>query len=129
MARVLTYTRTCADDAVARQAGLQSELRAVGLEPLGGPADNDRVLKPAEFSLDMLDRGVRCVVVGSDRCAGCRAAASGVPHSPALPPCVMCVVCSRMNYFKLAMASSYLRYVPGCRFVATNGCVPCGVRV
>ena len=27
---------------------------------------------------------------------------------------------SRMNYYKLIIASSYLRYVPGVRFVATN---------
>ncbi len=30
------------------------------------------------------------------------------------------VLRSRMNYYKLIIASSYLRYVPGVRFVATN---------
>ena len=28
-----------------------------------------------------------------------------------------------MNYYKLVIGSSYLRYVPGCRFVATNAYV------
>ena len=67
----------------------------MGLVPLGFE-DCDKTIRPHDFSIDLLDQEVKCVVVGSD---------------------------SRMNYYKLIIASSYLRDVPGCRFVGTSAYV------
>ena len=82
---------------VVGEHGLHSELRSVGLQTLG-EEDDGKHAKLSAFRKDTLDQSVKCVVVGLD---------------------------SKFSYYKLAMAASYLRYVPGCRFIATNACVPC----
>lgn len=77
---------------VVGETGLHEELRAVGLVTLG-QEDEGKHVKLSSFTKESLDHEVRAVVVGLD---------------------------SRFTYYKLATAVSYLRYVPGCRFFATN---------
>lgn len=74
------------------QAGLVAELEAVGLQVLG-PADFDKPFAFGACNPAELDPDVQAVVAGFD---------------------------GRASYYKLAQAVSYLRYVPGCKFVATN---------
>jgi 4-nitrophenyl phosphatase len=88
---------------VIDESGLHDELRAVGLDT-AGLEDADKHVKTTAFTRDFLDPAIRAVVVGLD---------------------------SKFNYYKVAMAASYLRYNEGCKLIATNGCVakglPCGL--
>lgn len=77
---------------VLGQAGLVAELEAVGLTVLG-PDDFDKPFAFGACNPAHLDPDVQAVVAGFD---------------------------GRASYFKLATAVSYLRYAPGCKFVATN---------
>jgi hypothetical protein len=50
---------------IAVQTGLHEELRAVGLVTLG-LEDGTKTISPHDFSLDLLDKDVKALVVGAD---------------------------------------------------------------
>jgi hypothetical protein len=62
--------RSCSMESVSfPQGGLHEELKAVGLVTLG-LEDSVKTIAPHEFSLDLLDKEVKALVVGSDRWVG-----------------------------------------------------------
>lgn len=78
---------------VLGQSGLVHELETVcGLEVLG-PADFDKEFAFGSTNPKDLDPDVQAVICGFD---------------------------GRVSYYKIAQAVSYLRYGPGCKFIATN---------
>jgi phosphoglycolate/pyridoxal phosphate phosphatase family enzyme len=78
---------------VVGESGLVEELRSVaGLEVLG-PEDWGKAFEFGTFHPEQLDPDVQAVVAGFD---------------------------GKFCYYKLAKAAAYLRYMPGCKFVATN---------
>ena len=77
---------------VLGQKGLVEELQKVGLTVLG-PDDFDLPFAFGTMNPADLDPDVEAVVAGFD---------------------------GRVSYYKIAQAVSYLRYRPGCKFIATN---------
>jgi phosphoglycolate/pyridoxal phosphate phosphatase family enzyme len=75
------------------EGGLEEELRSVAGVDVLGPEDWGKAFEFGTFHPTDLDPDVQAVVAGFD---------------------------GKFCYYKLAKAAAYLRYVPGCRFVATN---------
>lgn len=78
---------------VVGESGLINELREVAGVSVLGPEDWGRAFDFGSMKPDDLDKDVQAVVAGFD---------------------------GKFCYYKLASAVSYLRYVPGCKFIATN---------
>lgn len=73
--------------------GIVEELRAQGVEPVGGPDEPMEAVTQAEFATLPVDPDIGAVVIGWD---------------------------TRFAYGKLCRAALHLLEVPGCLFVATN---------
>lgn len=77
---------------VVGMEGLVAELTAAGVEVVG-PADSHKTFAFGDLTRADIDAGVQAVVAGFD---------------------------GAVSYYKLARAAVHLRYLPDCKFVATN---------
>ena len=104
-------------------AGLKKELESEGFTVLGLDHAKKDFAFGSHSKADFVDPDLGAVVIGSDMCVAGVAAAVLSYTSHHRVGDTRRAPRRELNYFKLAHASTYLRYNPGCLFVSTNPCV------